>query len=416
MDILLLYLQGNILYLMFYTFASTLSLVVGGYLLWRRNNSVAPAITPPLRLRRWAAAFLVSLTLSHIWYLPLLYIRSADTRLMWYYLAGALDLLVVYPLAIGVLLAMLQDRRRPLWPVYAMLVPLFVGLAWTGLTLNEELLPLLFAYYPVVCFGLFVYMAGSVRQYGRWLRDNYADLEHKEVWQSFVAMAIMLLALSIYAWETKIPSVKYVTQLFNVIISLFLLWRVETLSDLGTDHEKDLATAATAADVPDTGRPSAAADVEGNSLSPLLSDNIAKLLRYHCEEKRLYLQHDLTLQQLAKAVGTNRCYLSQYFSQKGLTYNAYINNLRLARFEAQFRRAMLEHRPVTAQQLAKESGFRSYSTFSTAFKQRMGQTVSGWMRSLTESDGVRKSDETVENAKEKEYFSQTIKYKKLNKQ
>jgi len=399
MDIL--HLQGNILYLMFYTFASTLSLVVGGYLLWRRNNSVAPAITPPLRLRRWAAAFLVSLTLSHIWYLPLLYIRSADTRLMWYYLAGALDLLVVYPLAIGVLLAMLQDRRRPLWPVYAMLVPLFVGLAWTGLTLNEELLPLFFAYYPVVCFGLFVYMAGSVRQYGRWLRDNYADLEHKEVWQSFVAMAIMLLALSIYAWETKAPSVKYVTQLFNVIISLFLLWRVETLSDLGTDHEKDLATAATAADVPDTERPSAAADaaadVEANSLSPLLSDNIAKLLRYHCEEKRLYLQHDLTLQQLAKAVGTNRCYLSQYFSQKGLTYNAYINNLRLARFEAQFRRAMLEHRPVTAQQLAKESGFRSYSTFSTAFKQRMGQTVSGWMRSQTESDGVRKSDETVEN-------------------
>ena len=387
MDIL--HLQGNILYLMFYTFASTLSLVVGGYLLWRRNNSVAPAITPPLRLRRWAAAFLVSLTLSHIWYLPLLYIRSADTRLMWFYLAGTLDFLVVYPLAIGVLLAMLQDRRRPLWPVYAMLAPLFVGLAWTGLTLNEELVPLLFAYYPVVCFGLFVYMTGSVRQYGRWLRDNYADLEHKEVWQSFVAMAIMLLAMSIYAWETKAPSVKYVTQLFNIIISLFLLWRVETLSDLGTDHEKDLATAATAADVPDTERPSAAADaaadVEANSLSPLLSDNIAKLLRYHCEEKLLYLQHDLTLQQLAKAVGTNRCYLSQYFSQKGLTYNAYINNLRLARFEAQFRRAMLEHRPVTAQQLAKESGFRSYSTFSTAFKQRMGQTVSGWMRSQTES-------------------------------
>ena len=241
MDIL--HLQGNILYLMFYTFASTLSIVFGGYLLWRRNNSIAPAITPPLRLRRWAAAFLVSLTLSHIWYLPLLYIRSADTRLMWFYLAGTLDFLVVYPLAIGVLLAMLQDRRRP----------------------------------------------GSVRQYGRWLRDNYADLEHKEVWQSFVAMAIMLLAMSIYAWETKAPSVKYVTQLFNIIISLFLLWRVETLSDLGTDHEKDLATAATAADVPDTERPSAAADaaadVEANSLSPLLSDNIAKLLRYHCEEK-----------------------------------------------------------------------------------------------------------------------------------
>jgi len=34
----------------------------------------------------------------------------------------------------------------------------------------------------------------------------------------------------------------------------------------------------------------------------------------------------------------------------------------------------------TAQQLAHESGYRNYSTFSLAFKQRMGQTVTAWMR------------------------------------
>ena len=31
-------------------------------------------------------------------------------------------------------------------------------------------------------------MVRALRQYGRWLRDNYADLEHKEVWQSFVVL------------------------------------------------------------------------------------------------------------------------------------------------------------------------------------------------------------------------------------
>ena len=33
-----------------------------------------------------------------------------------------------------------------------------------------------------------------------------------------------------------------------------------------------------------------------------------------------------------------------------------------------------------AQQLAQESGYHSYSTFSTAFKQRMHKSVTAWMR------------------------------------
>lgn len=36
--------------------------------------------------------------------------------------------------------------------------------------------------------------------------------------------------------------------------------------------------------------------------------------------------------------------------------------------------------PVGAQQLAQRSGFRSYSTFSRAFMQRTGQSVTAWMR------------------------------------
>lgn len=38
-------------------------------------------------------------------------------------------------------------------------------------------------------------------------------------------------------------------------------------------------------------------------------------------------------------------------------------------------------RSVTAQQLAQESGFRSYSTFSAAFKKHRGYTVAEWMNS-----------------------------------
>jgi len=39
---------------------------------------------------------------------------------------------------------------------------------------------------------------------------------------------------------------------------------------------------------------------------------------------------------------------------------------------------------VIAKQLAYQSGFRSYSTFSAVFKQVMGTTVTAWMHSMTE--------------------------------
>ena len=59
-------------------------------------------------------------------------------------------------------------------------------------------------------------------------------------------------------------------------------------------------------------------------LSPNAQDKIGLLLQRHCIDEQLYLQHDLNLLQLAKAIGTNRFYLSQYFSQQGTTYNAYL--------------------------------------------------------------------------------------------
>ena len=40
---------------------------------------------------------------------------------------------------------------------------------------------------------------------------------------------------------------------------------------------------------------------------------------------------------------------------------------------------MTAGRDVTAQELAVQSGYRSYRTFSQAFKERKGQSVTAWM-------------------------------------
>ena len=109
-------------------------------------------------------------------------------------------------------------------------------------------------------------------------------------------------------------------------------------------------------------------------------EQIDQLLKEHCVAPQLYLKHNLTLQDLAQAVGTNRSYLSQYFSRQGITYYIYINNLRVNHFISRYEETVAAGQSVVAQELAYESGFRSYSTFSRAFTERMGKSVTDWMR------------------------------------
>ena len=72
----------------------------------------------------------------------------------------------------------------------------------------------------------------AVRQYGRWLRDNYADLEHKEVWQSLVFALALLAVYLVYTSNSGELMREYLSQVISIVIIAFLVWRVETLQEL----------------------------------------------------------------------------------------------------------------------------------------------------------------------------------------
>ena len=370
--------QEELLFYMLYTTAAVLSLIASCYLLFRRANAIAPDITSPVRLRRWTAVFFAALTLSHLWYLPSVFLSSVDDILLCNSIGALLDCMIVYPLMIVVLLCMLQDRRRPLWPVAVMVSPLVVGIAVCIANQNDTLLPMLRIYILLLGIGLIIYMVREVRRYGHWLRDNYADLEHKEVWKSFLVLAIMMLVLGIYASGVGGMAYEYAVQTLAIVLVCYLLWRVETLSNLSIPLSQDLSVAEPAI--------TEAEDVEDNSLSQTNRENIGTLLQQHCIDTQLYLQHDLNISQLAKTIGVNRLYLTKYFSSQGTNYNAYINDLRIQHFVSLYHEAVASHRSFSAQQLAQESGFYTYRTFSEAFKRKIGYTVSAWIKAASERE------------------------------
>ena len=168
--------QEELLYYMLYTAAALFSLIGSCYLLFRRANAIAPDITSPIRLRRWTAALFASMTLSHVTYLPGVFLTSDDDILLCNLIGGLIDSMTVIPLAIVVLLCMLQDRKRPLWAVAVMVAPLVVGMVMCVVSRSDAFLQMAHGYLLIMGIGLIIYMVREVRRYGRWLRDNYADL------------------------------------------------------------------------------------------------------------------------------------------------------------------------------------------------------------------------------------------------
>ena len=363
------------LYLLLHGAGTGVSVVLCLYLLLCPGKAIAPDITPPARLRRWAAALFGVMAMAHIWWI-LFYTYSDDTCSVIYGLLVANDCMVLPPVFVGTLLTMLQDRRRPLWPIFVVMTPCAV------LAVLQTALPSIDLTCPNKLYGLvlivtfIIYMVVAVRQYGRWLRDNYADLEHKEVWLSLALLiGLMVLLMSFEYTDNYVMSV--IAHLIGFPLAGLLLWRVETLSDLSTDS----LTPRSAQEDASQSKRSAMPLSEAKNPSPKgEASHIGQLLAKHCEDTQLYLQPDLTLAQLSAAIGVNHYYLSQYFASQDTSYYAYIHDLRVRHFVARYRELAAAHKPIVAQQLAQESGYHSYSTFSTAFKQRMHKSVTAWMR------------------------------------
>ena len=90
------------------------------------------------------------------------------------------------------------------------------------------------------------------------------------------------------------------------------------------------------------------------------------------EEEMLYLKPDLSLEDLANRVLTNRTYLSDYFNKvKHTSFYDYINSLRIHKKSVPL---MQQHPEYTLEYIAAKSGFLSISTFRRAFRKLTGKS------------------------------------------
>ena len=260
--------HNDILYYMLYGAITASAVIACCYLLFRRGNAFAPNVTPPVRLRRCAAAYFAAVALSHVLWVLLVDYRLIDDSFVNYAVATVFDIVMLNFTMMAMLLAMLQDRRRPFWPLAVAMVPFVVVVAVCIARRSDALDRLLHAYDLLVDAVFIIYMVYAIRQYWRWLHDNYADLEYKEMWLNFVVMVVLLLSFVFYEKDNDSLMFMCFAEVIDFVLIGLIIWRVETLQQLDAPSTQKRDS------VEESALPTAAPSI--------ISSNIGQLLEQHC--------------------------------------------------------------------------------------------------------------------------------------
>ena len=189
----------------------------------------------------------------------------------------------------------------------------------------------------------------KVRRYIRYIRANYSNIDEIDV--SWLRQVFFFCIFSQLLWL-------FISLLGNAwgdviyYLSIIVLWSVVLYYGYSL---RPIVIDTTLEPVPEM---------------PTKGYSFAGVLEQITEEQELYLNKNLTLIDLAKAVGSNRTYVSNYLMQvRHQTFYDFINDLRLQRKALPM---MEQHPEFTIEHIASESGFNSTSTFRRAFTKLVG--------------------------------------------
>ena len=193
----------------------------------------------------------------------------------------------------------------------------------------------------------------KMKRYLTYVRKNYSNIDDIDVsWLKpvfFFAIVSQLawLFTSLYATVTT-DIVYYVSAILMWLMVLHYSWNFRPIV-----VEKEIE------------QPQ---NMQRNPSSAIVEGMLERIV----EEQQLYLVKNLTLTDLAAAMGTNRTYVSNYLSQvRGQAFYDYINQIRIEKKSVPLLR---EHPEYTLDYVANESGFASISTFRRAFLKLTGKT------------------------------------------
>lgn len=257
---------------------------------------------------------------------------------------------------------LIYELIRPNWATWWkclwMLLPYIPFFAAWGLWHHDMI---------ITCYMICLFIAGTAifllwihhaRQYVQYIRDSYSNIDQIDIsWLRvvawfFVSCQLLWVVISIISYP--------LTDCLYYILSI-ILWQITLEHVL---HQQPVLIEMQEADQSAT----------------IKEYSFAQTLPAIIEGEELYLNSTISIKELASHIGTNRTYLSDYFTHVlQTTFYDYINRLRI---EKKSTLLMQEHPEYTLEQIATESGFQSISTFRRAFQKITGMTPSEYRKTI----------------------------------
>lgn len=235
-----------------------------------------------------------------------------------------------------------------------------------------------------ITVSLLVRYASEYRNYVRRIKSEYSEISRREIlwsWICFSALSVQSIVFVVFQF-TWTPLFEMVYILFSLINSATLAYStckqttididVVDDSDIDADVDADSSDSSEITHKPDD-------DKNDDGKEKVLYAVIEKKLETHCEGQFLYLEPDLTREQLCRHISVSSTYLKLYFRHRSLSFYQYINNLRV---EYAYK-LMLAHPEMPISAISEQSGFRSQTTFRKMFQEIMGCRPSDLKRGMT---------------------------------
>ena len=212
------------------------------------------------------------------------------------------------------------------------------------------------------------------------LRTYYSDVVENMIrWMPGVGFGIMAFFLSAPI-TCLCPRWIGINQLALGII--MMIYAFVCIISFSFDYNKvALAITAPASDQ-DTDEPESAENKETRSAVSSLNESLRDILHEKAQrwvERGGYRTPGITIEHVARDMGTNRSYLSRYLNEEcHVNFYEWVAQLRID--EAQS--LMSTHPSMLIEQIATRVGFTSASTFSSTFKKIVGITPNKWRNQL----------------------------------
>lgn len=313
--------------------------------------------------------------MTYLIFLPSMYMQiTGDERIDFYY---TVTYMVTALLTISVIswayMAYLQQgvRQKVLQPLI-LLVPTILAIGYI-ITSSETLLFAFNGIFTLEWMLLVGYYVVLYRRFAYDLKTNYSSISQSMLHGLHMQWIVSALTLVIFTLCVTFDTLFWnsIDILANVLAICVFVYTSEHMMPIPEKGKNSLTIPKEEKIIGNGKVPTMNSEHSGNTLAPSREYedtlNLAEALHNKCEMQILFCNPDLTLADLALAVGTNRTYLGEWFTENGTTFYHYINMLRVRHAAS-----LLTNTDCSIKQIQTDSGFSNRTTFSKYFQKYYG--------------------------------------------